>query len=151
MEYLVLRKEFTAEMVFLNLAMLVADVITLGWVGMWMGLTTRNTSRAILGAIGRVLILPWGIFYAGRVTFELLWRVVMARPIEPGAPALLYAWFVIGIVVDAVFGLAWARRNLLHNFRAVAIQRFEPEKRRWFSRPFSGRQSQPGGSLAPVS
>jgi hypothetical protein len=50
-----------------------------------------------------------------------------------------------------VFGLVWARRNLRRNFRASAVHRFEPDKRGRFTRLFSGKQTTPGGSLAPVS
>src|SRR6185436_8506903 len=45
-----------------GIVMLIADLITLGWVSMWLGLNSRNTIRAAAVAIARILFLPWLAF-----------------------------------------------------------------------------------------
>ncbi len=132
LEYLVLRHEFPTPTILVNLAMLVADMIALGWIGMWMGLTARNTNRAILGAIGRVLILPWAVYYGGGILLELAWQFFPFGPLSPGFRTRLYSWAAIGFAIDFGFGFVWARRNLLSDFRAAAVQRTEPKARRRF-------------------
>ena len=39
--------------------MLLADLVTLSWVGMWRGLCAKDANRAILGTALQVLALPW--------------------------------------------------------------------------------------------
>src|SRR5438093_13245121 len=51
------------------MAMFVADVYTLSWVGMWECLASRNTNRPIATSTVRVLVLPWLVFVmSGRFT-----------------------------------------------------------------------------------
>lgn len=131
LEFLVLRKSFTPEIVTVNLFLMVADMAALGWVAMWLGLTARNTSRAILGSVVRILILPWAIFYVGGMAFDLLSRAWRGRPFELGDRWTLLAWLVIGLSVNLCFAIFWARRNLFREFRTVAVGRYQPEKTRW--------------------
>ena len=123
--------------------MLAADVLTLGWVGMWLGLTARNLNRAILGAIGRVLILPWGAFFTTMFAIEFLWRLSGRGPFEPGQDLPLYIWFGIGLAVNCVFGVWWARRHLLRDFREAATQRYQAGKIDWFRRRSRGEDVAP--------
>jgi len=44
------------------MSVFVADLVTLSWVGMWTGLTSRHSNRAAAAALARVLVLPWGLF-----------------------------------------------------------------------------------------
>ena len=133
-EFVLLRQQFTTQLVLLNLLMLVADLLTLGWVGMWLGLTARNLNRAILGTVGRVLILPWGGFFTTAFALGFFWRLTGRGPFEPGDDFPLYLWFGIGLATDCVFGIWWARRHLLQDFREAATQRYQAEKIDWFRR-----------------
>jgi ABC-type transport system involved in multi-copper enzyme maturation permease subunit len=105
-----------------GMIMLIADLFTFGWVGMWFGLTARSHHRAILNASSWVLVLPW-------VLFE-----VVVHFWDPGAnPAIsrdelvlgqAVLWVVIGLVIDGVLAFGWARPRLRHRFREVALQRY---------------------------
>ena len=124
-EFLVLRQQYSAHIVLVNMVMLVVDLMALGWVGMWLGLTARNLNRAILGTIGRVLILPWATFYVGLFLLDIFWPVVVGRPFQSGGRFAIYLWFGIGLATDFLFGVWWARRHLLNDFRWAATQRFD--------------------------
>jgi len=150
-EFLVLRKSFAPETVAVNLVLMVADMAALGWVAMWLGLTARNTSRAILGSVGRILILPWAIFYVGGMAFDLFSRAWRSRPFEPDDRWALFAWLVIGLTVNFCFAIFWARRNLLRQFRTVAVERYQPEKRRWLSGRLGRKEHAMGSPLASAS
>ena len=47
LEFLMLRQQFTLSTTLINLAMLLADLVTLAWVGMWLGLTARGYHRVL--------------------------------------------------------------------------------------------------------
>ena len=136
LEFLVLRQEFTLSTTLIDLAMLLADVATLGWVGMWLGLTANNLNRAILGTIARVLILPWGASYAVMFAFDGLLRLSGLGPFEPTEQVRVYFWFGMGLVNNFLFGFCWARRHLLKDFRQAATQRYQPAKFGWLIRLF---------------
>ena len=114
--------------------MLVTDLVTLGWVGMWLGLTARNLNRAILGAIARVLILPWVAFYAALLGLEFLWPLFGRGPFQPGDRFKVCFWFGIGLANNFLFGVWWARRHLLRDFREAAAQRYQSGRIGWFGR-----------------
>jgi len=143
LEFVLLRQQFSTRMVLVNLVMLVADLVTLGWVGMWLALTARNLNRAILGTIGRVLILPWGAFYAATLALEVFWPLCGGGPFRPGDQFTVYFWFGIGLANNFLFGVWWARRHLLNDFRLVAAQRYQMEKSGWFKRLFRGKDEAP--------
>jgi len=143
LEWLVLPRNFAFKMILANQLMLVADVVTLGWVGMWLGLISRNTSRAILGAVLRILVLPWGIFYAGGQALDFVSRLAGFGRFTPGFNAALYAWLAIGLTCNALFGFYWARQNLLREFRNVATQRYQPERFGWLKAALKRREAEP--------
>ena len=136
LEFLMLRQQFTLSTTLINLAMLLADLVTLAWVGMWLGLTARDLNRAIIGTIGRVLILPRGASYALTFAFDGLMRLSGLGPFEPTESARVYFWFGIGLANDFFFGFCWARYHLLKDFRHAATQRYQPAKFGWLIRPF---------------
>ncbi len=123
-----------AIMTLAGALMFVADIVTLGWVGMWLGLSAKQTNRAIGGSIARIMLLPWLIFIGvgmliafGRMTFRF----------NLGYEFFLGLWFGIGIVIDIVF-LDWARNNLRRHFREVVTQRFDSKPTRsWWKRSSS--------------
>jgi ABC-type transport system involved in multi-copper enzyme maturation permease subunit len=133
-EFLVLRQQYTARIVLVNMIMLVVDLMALGWVGMWLGLTARNLNRAILGTIGRVLILPWAVFYVAMFALHIFWPLAGGGQFRPGDRFAIYFWFGIGIGTDFFFGVWWARRHLLNDFRWAATQRFDSARIGWFGR-----------------
>ena len=148
-EFLLLRQPFATQLVLINLLMLVADVLTLGWVGMWLGLTARSLNRAILGTIDCVLLLPWGAYYTAMFALDIFWRLSGRGLFQPGDRFGLYWWFGIGLVTDFLFGIWWARRHLLNHFREAAAHRYPSERIGWFNRP--GRREDVAPLRAPVA
>lgn len=105
----------------------VADLVALYWVGMWMGLASRNAKRAFSETIGRVLALPWVLFIA----FMLALALGSIRGNSGGSwQAVLLVWMAIGLGVDFGFGL-WARQKLLSEFREAAGRRFSRQTSFW--------------------
>lgn len=108
--------------------MLLADLYALSWVGMWLGLTSKRSSRAAGGAVMRILVLPWVLIFA-LLTGMMLLRVELA---DPGFKFFLFLWLAVGLAVDGAF-FAWAWSNLHGRFRDVVTHRFDSrrgEKRR---------------------
>ena len=133
LEYLLLRQQFTVSTTLIYLTNLLADLAALVWVGMWLGLAARNLSRAILGTIARVLVLPTGAYLVGVFALDVLWPLLGRGSFEPSEHFGDYLWSGIGLASDFVFGFCWARRQLLNNFRQAATRRYQPSKFGWFS------------------
>ncbi len=117
-----------------GMLMLVADLVALYWVGMWQGLTAKNSLRAVGGSLARVLIVPW-IGY-GLVLLILILVEIGGRSYRssPSWKFFLGLWFGLGMTVDFAFG-AWARQKLLTEFRLAAQQQYGAKRefwRQWF-------------------
>ena len=147
-EFILLRQQYPAGVVVTKLVMFVLDLLTLGWVGMWLGLTARNLNRAIVGAIGRVLILPLGIFYAAKFGLEISerWMGTIHFPFHISSES---GMLFIRLANNFLFGLCWARRHLLQNFREAATQRYQAEKIGWL--PGRSRRKDIVRMQAPVA
>lgn len=81
---------------------LVLDLWTLAWAGMWQGLRRAKYLRAVAGTVGWVLVLPWALFLGGNLgiviageTFDLI------ASYDPGFWDLVVGWLVVVGVVDA--------------------------------------------------
>jgi len=108
------------------MVMLVADLSSLYWFGMWKGLTATNPARAAAGNLATILLLPWVALALVGFTAALLW------PYATGYLALwLFGWhFGLGLATDLGFAI-WARRKLLSEFRLEAARRYEPRAGFW--------------------
>jgi ABC-type transport system involved in cytochrome c biogenesis permease component len=107
------------------ISVFVLDMITLSWVGMWLGLAHKHPSRAAASAVARVMALPWAIFLAIITSFMTL--VHLARGPSPrwaDEDATIILGAVIAIGLDVLL-LSWARKRLLFNLRETATYRFE--------------------------
>ena len=93
----------------------VADLLTLCWVGSWLGLVRRKPNQAFTGAVLRIMILPWLIFLA-LLTFT-------GAPTELGWIWLF--WLVVCGTTDGYF-LLKAREELGQRFRELAAEPFRP-------------------------
>ena len=108
-----------------------ADIYTLAWVGMWLGLTARKANWAASGALARVLGLPSLVFCAF-VTASVFINFDRGQAGDPGDLAM-GAWLVIGMLNDLFF-FTWARARLRNEFRTVVTQRFDAKIRgRWWA------------------
>jgi ABC-type Na+ efflux pump permease subunit len=103
------------------MVVLVTDLGALYWVGMWKALTAKNPTRAAASNLGRILVLPWVILALGALATSLIWPNSENEPLQK---LFLGAWFGVGLAVDFGFG-AWARHNLLTEFRLAATRRYE--------------------------
>lgn len=104
--------------------MLIADFLTMGWLGLWMGVSEPSLASAQKKAMQKVFILPWLIFggFAG---------IVMQHSIPFGGfYGAVAAWLAVGLGCD-VYYIQRARRKLMTEFREKAATRFEPEEPFW--------------------
>ncbi|HEX4645320.1 MAG TPA: ABC transporter permease, partial [Verrucomicrobiae bacterium] len=92
---------------------LVGDAITLGWVSLALGLSGRRAGLASLGALARVLFLPWLVV--------LIIMLVVRGAGDHGLKALLLLLWFVFTVTDIVF-CGWAMVRLKRNFRVLAAQ-----------------------------
>lgn len=110
---------FLCLMVFL-----VADLVTLKWVGMWQAINSNQISRAMGTTLGQIILLPAAIF---AFTYVALWLTSLATGFDlqkenaAGKACLLY--LLIGLANHLFFGVR-ARWNFLHRFREAATQRY---------------------------
>ncbi len=112
-----------------GIILVVADMVTLKWVGMWLALTSPNPNRALIATLSRVLCLPWILFGLLYFTVRFVNEVVMQRPPDQSRIFWIGCWFAIGLGMDLLYG-GWARRNVLRDFRNVSAQRFEVDTRK---------------------
>ena len=106
---------------------LLTDLAALYWVGMWMGLASKNPKRAYSDTVGRVLAVPWVIFL-GFMLWILLISVRGQTPVT--WKAFLGFWFAVGLATDIGFGF-WARQKLLTEFREAATRRYQRRLAWW--------------------
>jgi hypothetical protein len=98
------------------MAMLILDVITLGWVGMWNAMSQKKPRHAVGATIAQILLLPW-LFFIFIAVFHgfhtgRMWDTLTIP---------LSLWFILGTAVD-VPAFFFARHQLLTRFRAMAAQ-----------------------------
>lgn len=113
-----------------GLIMLVADFIALYWVGMWVGLTAKQASRATTAVMARVLALPWCLF----IGFMLLTAMTTFWVrVDFGDHFLFILWIFIGLAVD-IFMIIRCRHRLYTRLRELATERGDGAKKRgwWF-------------------
>jgi len=110
--------------------MLLVDFYALGWVSMWMALSARRYHRAVLGALGRVMLLPWlTILLTGFLTASM-------GGISSGEVGFVIScWFALGILNDLI-AAGWAKKKLRKHFRRFANGSDTPTRR-----PASGVQT----------
>ena len=117
-------------------AMLVWDLFTLSWVGMWMGLNSRTPNRASSAAWVRVCVLPWLAFAALMTLLAVMEEVSRSSSlIKPEGAAV--AWFLIGGANNLLFA-GWAKARLRSRFRETATERFEGRPPGFWARLIAG-------------
>ena len=118
-----------------NLVMFVVDLVTLGWVGMWTGVNSKNAQHAASKTVGRVLALPCLVAYLCGVLTSLM----VSRPSNNFEFVLFAVWVVAGVCADAVFG-PWAYLKLHEELRRVAALRYAAgrESKPWWRVALSG-------------
>jgi ABC-type transport system involved in cytochrome c biogenesis permease component len=99
-----------------------ADVYTLCWDGMWVGLIAKHPNRATLSTFARVVVLPCGAWSAVMILVSLL---QLWPRLDRTDTFSMLLWFGLGLANDVAL-LLWSRHRLLGDLRVVATQRFVP-------------------------
>ena len=120
-----------------GVVLLVADTITLSWVGMLMALTVKNPNQVAGATVARVMMLPCIAYAVMLGTLDLV--IFFAGPVAQlgiGWKFFLGFWLALRLLNNLVFGLD-ARRRLQTRFRQLASQPFVPAPvrfARWLAR-----------------
>ncbi len=106
------------------------DLFALGWLSMWLGLTSNHAFRAMSLSALLILVVPWAAFYFA-ISFGMMLVVpffAANRTITAGSvpffvrPVFFIGlWFVLSLAADLIFG-RWARGKLYREFRARAAR-----------------------------
>jgi ABC-type transport system involved in multi-copper enzyme maturation permease subunit len=105
-----------------------ANLLALGWFGMWMGMTSKNNNLATLKTITFVQIVPWFITTFASYSFTMLLMLPRLGFMNSGTSSQMMNWFpllligfgtVMALGKDAGFVL-WSRSRLYANFREQA-------------------------------
>jgi len=98
----------------------VVNSIALGWTSLWLGLASRNTSRATLGALLRIIVMPTVIFM---VAIAFIWSSGIPAAAGAAAPAITAAtWVLVSGVCSYLFYERSRRRLLSEECRQLACQ-----------------------------
>jgi hypothetical protein len=115
-----------------------ANLITLCWFGMWMGMTSKSANLATLKTLIFVQVIPWFVisFASGLIVGLFMMSAMMPALKKTGTPntASLMAWFpLVSVLLTCALSLAkdfflWAmaRRKLYANFRDMAVRAVVP-------------------------
>jgi ABC-type transport system involved in multi-copper enzyme maturation permease subunit len=110
--------EWIFEELFIGgIVVLLADVEASLWVGMWQGLSKRQTYKAVIITVLQLLVPCWFLAFISIVT-----------NFSPGSPlgvAFMFGtWFLFGLVGDAI-SISVAKSRLNKRFRDVVAQRYD--------------------------
>ena len=96
----------------------VVDLIAITWVSMWIGLLKGKTNAAVSSSVGRIMILPWILFFMAMTALTVVAMFAFRFEFE----MVLLLWTVISLVI-AIFNIAWCKDRLFTQFRFLATQR----------------------------
>ncbi len=132
-----------------------ANLIALGWFGMWMGLTSKTANQATLKTLLFVQVIPWfAIAFAAAMAVPLLLASMAFRSGPPQGSFWLTWWPLLNAALAALLAIGkdiafmlWSRKRLLFAFRdqatrPIGVAAFAPPRERSCVPPALG----PGGS-----
>ncbi len=102
------------------------DFVALGWVGMWLGMTSKGRGRAMLTGLALVVLLPCiltQLFMALGENLGLMGlNTTPTRFMQANHFASIRTsiFFCTSLLIDVVV-ILWARARLLANFRRLAV------------------------------
>lgn len=108
-----------------GIVVLLADLYTLAWVGIWTGLKAPRTNQAAGMAVGRVLMLPWGLFYILVSSYLLISRKLGFQSSDLEFLGSLLIWTAISIVLD-LFLISSSKKTILQQMRTKAAEKTAP-------------------------
>lgn len=101
------------------------DIWSIGWTGMWSGLSAKNPRAASSAAALRIVVLPSAIVYLVLLS-QILRSAIGGWVFQPSQGFNWGLWFVVGIVNSIIWGI-WSRRQFYRRMRLAAADRFAPE------------------------
>lgn len=107
-----------------GIALLVADVLALGWTGMWEAMTAKKPNHVTGKTVAWILIAPW-VMYVVIVILTAYLRRNLPPQSRPGWHFFVGLWVGLGLMTDIGLGLG-AALHLRRSFRTLALQRFAP-------------------------
>lgn len=107
------------------LMLALAQLVALGWAGMWMALRVKKPTHASGAAFWRVILLPWLV-----ICMVLLGFAWARGPsyLESGFPYLVPLTIISVILLNCLGWSIWCRSKLHNEFRTAATDRFQPPK-----------------------
>lgn len=99
--------------------LLAIDFLTLRWVAMWIGLTSKNVNRAVLKTAALVLAAPWIIYNLLNNIFPFFWPNRSGQPRDQLAP--IVSFLAISLLINFILYF-WSKTNLLEQFRFLATE-----------------------------
>jgi ABC-type transport system involved in multi-copper enzyme maturation permease subunit len=124
-----------------GIVMLAADMVALGWVGMWEAMIAKKPNHVTGKTLLRILVAPWAVYVAVAILSVFIVEDSPA-PVPLDWHFFVGLWFGLGLLTDAGF-MVGAALHLRRSFRTLALQRFAPASSslsRLFRRQFrSGR------------
>jgi len=117
------------------LAIMVADVLAIGWVSMWIGLRTGNIGRSASSSVLLILVLPW-IIWGALITVlgvsGFLNSAYLGTNHDWMPRFLILSRMAVSVILDFIQAFA-AWGNLMARFRHLATQSVTHSKTRtWF-------------------
>ena len=97
----------------------VADLLAVAWFGMWMGLTTKKTTMAVVKTFTFVIVLPW----LALMFLQGFLMAIFAFTLGGGGVFGARFWLLVPAIITIVnlgkdiFFVCWSRRRLLFRFR----------------------------------
>ncbi len=109
-----------------GMGLFVCDTYTLSWVGLWQGLTARNSTRACLNCILCILVLP----AAGCLGILGMFGLFSTTGSVATLGMVVAIWFAVGYLVDFVM-CGFAMMKLSRDFRSASIHGISGQRRSW--------------------
>lgn len=104
-----------------GIGVLILDLWTLMWAGMWQGLSATRVSRAHGTTLALVLALPWLLFFVTMILIGILVDALDWSGLpEPTLPMILGWWAFLSVGVD-LWVLRRSRVRLLAGLRDLAL------------------------------
>ena len=95
--------------------------MALSWTCLWLGLASRNTSRATLGGLLRIILMPTAIFM---VAIAFIWSSGITGAAGPAVTAA--TWVIVSGVVSYLFYERSRKQLLSEQCRQLACQSATP-------------------------
>ncbi|MBC8002078.1 MAG: hypothetical protein H7X97_05775, partial [Opitutaceae bacterium] len=118
-------REEQSLLVLVFIVHLLIDYVSFSWIGLWRALVSRHLIRAIVSTIVLAMFLPVAL----HTGFDQLLNVFPGE-MEMRTYGMIsaFAWLVIGLGINLLLVLGFARPCLIHRFREIAAERFQSKR-----------------------